>query len=43
VNWTVIIFCTVSLWAMLSVFGGERRRQLNEIESRKLTEEEPKE
>jgi hypothetical protein len=34
-DWTLISSCVLGMWAMLFVFGGERRRQLNEVEARK--------
>jgi len=37
-HWIVISSCVVALWSMLSVFGGERRRQINELEARKHAE-----
>lgn len=36
--WMVIIFSVVGMWSMLAVFGGERRRQIMEVEARKHAE-----
>jgi hypothetical protein len=40
--WMTVAFCTLGLWGMLTAIGGERRRQLNELESRRTAESESK-
>jgi hypothetical protein len=38
--WTTLGFTVIGLWAMLTVLGGERRRQVNEQEARERAEAE---
>jgi hypothetical protein len=40
--WTTLGFAVIGLWAMLSVFSGERRRQVEELEARERAEAEAK-
>lgn len=37
-SWILIGCSVVGVWSMLTVFGGERRRQMDEIEARKQLE-----
>jgi len=39
-SWIAISFCVIGVWSMLTVFGGERRRQVMEQEAVKRAQAE---